>query len=63
MGPDGDGRQIVDPDVLADPGVLTNGEIPRELHSDSGFDVGAFAYVGAEETEHGTFQARDRQQV
>ncbi len=34
---DGDGSEVVDPGVFADPGVVADGESPGEFDGDAGF--------------------------
>lgn len=47
----GDLRQVINPRVFADPTVVSNLEIPRELHSNARLDVNAFTQTGPEKPE------------
>lgn len=57
IGADGDGNEIVDPGTLAEPDMIANGELPRILDVDAGFDDEAVADGGAEAAEDAGFEA------
>lgn len=48
MAPDRDVRQIVDPDILPNPGMLPDCQPPRELDPDTRFDDNTAPYLGPE---------------
>ena len=53
---EGDMAEVVDPHVLANPAVVTNGEFPGVFDGDARFEDHASPDVGAEKAKEGTFE-------
>ena len=53
---EGDLAEVVDPHVLANPAVVTDGEFPGVLDGDARFEDHAAADVGAEKAKEGTLE-------